>query len=79
MLIQLIGRIQLERIEDKIDPGTMNKFKSVLGQLKKRRDSEAHTHLRGTTTTIDAPSKTIKNFHDVYTALICFEKEIRKI
>jgi len=79
MLIQLIGRIQLEKIEKKIDPTAFHKFKSLLGQLKRSRDDEAHTHLKGVTRKIDAPSKTLKNFHNIYQGLICFENELRKL
>lgn len=79
MLVQLVGVIQLESIENKIDPTTFQNFKSVLGLLKIRRDNEAHSHLKGIARTIDAPSVTLNNCLDVYQGLKCFEDEIRKL
>lgn len=77
MLIYVIGLINVERIEMKMDPLTMNRFEATLGALKKSRDAEAHTHLKGITRVINAPSITLAQFGDVYDGLKFIEKLLR--
>jgi hypothetical protein len=79
MLMSLIGLIALEAIEKRIDQTKLQNFKSSLGNLRNYRDGEAHTHLKGVTRRLDAPSVTITNFQYVYEGLKCFEKELRKL
>jgi hypothetical protein len=69
MLIRLIGLIHVERIESKMDASLRPRFEAALEALKIARNAEAHTHIKGVTRTINAPSVTIAHFHDVYAGL----------
>jgi hypothetical protein len=77
MLIRLIGLISVERIEGSVDPAKHVSFKSTLGTLKVLRDSVAHTHLKGVTRTLDAPSVTIRGFQRVYEGLLDLDRAMR--
>jgi hypothetical protein len=77
MLIQLIGLVNVERIERTVDPIKRDRLKSTLSSLKKVRDPEAHTHIKGVTPVINAPSVTIVQFQPVYDGLIEFDRVIR--
>jgi len=50
---------------------------AALTSLKTQRNTEAHTHLRGTTRTINAPSVTIAQFQPLYEGLMEFGRVIR--
>ena len=76
MLIQVIGIVGVEKVEAKIDPVIDSVFRSNLGSLKNIRDSEAHTHLKGFTRTIDAPSVTIAKFNPIYLGLKEYDRVI---
>lgn len=78
MLIRLIGLIAFEKIENKISPSKLQKLKGALTILKKARNSQAHTHLKGVLTSIDAPSVTKNNFTLVYDGLKEFDQVLRK-
>ena len=75
MLIRLVGLVNVERIESKMDAVLKLKFASTLDALKRARDSEAHTHIKGVARVINAPSITIAQFQDVYAGL----KEVEKL
>ena len=77
MIIHVVGLINVERIEKKIDPRTMSQFDATLKALKKARDAEAHTHLKGVTRIVNAPSFTIAQFSDVYEGLRCMEQLLK--
>lgn len=77
MLIQLIGIINVERLEIKVDALKRDSLKSELGNLKEMRNKMAHTHIKGITTHIDSPSITIRRFNVVYDGLKDFELIIR--
>lgn len=77
MLMQLLGIINLEKLEHNLDIVKFHLMKSTLDTLKTCRDSEAHTHLKGTTKRLDAPSVTQSRFHVVYDGLEDFEDCIR--
>ena len=77
MLIHLVGLINVERIEKKIDPLTMSRLDATLRALKKARDAEAHTHLKGVTRNVNAPSLTLAQFTDVYEGLKCMERILK--
>jgi len=62
MLIIVIGLHGVERIERHADPVKLQAMKSMLGTLKRPRDTAAHTHIVKVTTTMDAPSVTIRKF-----------------
>lgn len=69
MLINLIGLINVERLEKNVDQVAFAKLKSALGLLRVPRNIEAHTHIKGMTRTIDSPSVTLRNFHDIFEGL----------
>lgn len=77
MLIKLIGLINVERIERKMDAGKFQRLQSTLSALKTARDAEAHTHIKGITRNINAPSITLRQFNDVYDGLAEVDKVIR--
>jgi hypothetical protein len=77
MLIKLLGIINVERIERKMDAGKFQRFQSTLSALKTARDAEAHTHIKGITRSINAPSITLRQFNDVYDGLAEVDMVIR--
>jgi hypothetical protein len=79
MLIQIIGIINVEKLEQVFDEHKFTQMTSSLGELKQRRDDQAHTHIKGTTLTIDAPSVTKKRFQNVYEGLKDIESRIYKM
>lgn len=79
MLIKLLGIIKVEKLEIRVDPVKFQKLKSTLGSLKRPRNIQAHTHLRGATMTLDAPSITKRNFMTVYNGLKEFEEKIKNL
>lgn len=79
MLIQVIGIINVERLEDNLDRTKLDMMKSTLATLKECRDKQAHTHLKDTTMIIDAPSVTQSRFQIVYDGLKDIESCIRKM
>jgi len=79
MLISLIGFIYVEKLERKVDKTKFQNLKPALGALKTYRDVEAHTHIKGVTKRLDAPSATISKFFTVYDGLKDFEQNLRKI
>lgn len=79
MLIRLIGLIEFEKLENKIDQSKLAKFKAALSTLKSERDREAHTYVKGVTKTISAPSVIQSLFQDVDTGLSEFEARMKSI
>jgi len=79
MLIQVMGIIDVERLERQLDPVKLQLMQSALETLKKCRDSEAHTHLKGATKTLDAPSITESRFLMVYEGLKDIENHVTKL
>lgn len=77
MLIQLLGLIAVEKIEKRVDQVKRMQLTATLGALKTVRDSEAHTHIKGTTRYINAPSVTLNQFPTVYDGLIEYDRVIR--
>jgi hypothetical protein len=78
MLISLIGLVMVERLENQLDQTKHLLFKSTLGSLKVVRDSAAHTHLKGATRTLDAPSVALRNFQKVYDGLLDIDQAMRR-
>ncbi len=78
MLIQLVGIINVEKLEKNVDSTKQLKLKAVLSALKTARDSEAHTHIKGVTKSINAPSVTLSQFPTIYDGLTAFDEAIRK-
>jgi hypothetical protein len=78
MLIQLLGIINVERIEKSIDQGKRTKFTAALDGLKSIRNQEAHTHIKGVTRRINAPSVTLGEFSALYDGLLEFETALKR-
>ena len=79
MLMKTVGMICLERLESRIDQKKFDVMKAALGALKDYRNKEAHTHLKGVTTTLAAPSLTKQKFLQVYEGLKDLELELRRL
>ena len=69
LLVNVIGLVNVEKLEVKIDQIKYSKLKAALTNLKACRNREAHTHLKGVARSIDAPSVIKRNFIDVYEGL----------
>lgn len=78
MLIRLLGLVNVERIERQVDARKRSGLEGALGSLKAVRDAEAHTHLKGTTRRLNAPSFTITQFKPLYEGLVEFDMKIRR-
>lgn len=74
MLTHVVGLKNVEQIERRSDPMKLQRLKSALGALKQSRDSLAHTYLKDTAITLDAPSVTKARFTDVYDGLVELER-----
>jgi hypothetical protein len=79
MLSRVIGLVEFEKIESKIDPRILAKFKAALATLKQERDREAHSYVKGTTKTLSAPSVILSLFNDVDVGLKEFEIHVKSI
>lgn len=77
MLIDLVGIVNVERIERRADQSKRLKMEAALKHIKASRDPEAHTYIKGTTRTIDAPSLTYSKFVDIYEGLQEIERVCR--
>ena len=78
MLIQLLGIINVERIEKCVDQNKRLNLMATLEALKKVRDAEAHTHIKGVTRQINAPSVTLGQFTALYDGLVEFDATLRR-
>ena len=79
MLIQVLGIVNVERLEQTYNQNKFDQMSSSLGSLKKRRDDQAHTYIKGTTQIIDAPSLTRSRFEKAYDGLKDIETCVRKL
>ncbi len=79
LLIQLIGLINFEKLESKMDSSKLQLLISSLETLTQIRNSLAHTHIKGVTTQINSPSITLSQFSNVYNGLKEAEKALRSI
>jgi hypothetical protein len=79
VLMRVIGLKEIEKIESLMSPANLTLLQSTLDNLKKIRDRIAHTHITGSTLTIDAPTITINNFNNVYTSLKEYERILKKL
>lgn len=77
MLIRLLGLVNVEHIEARVDSVKRDRMTAALSSLKQQRNTEAHTHLRGVTRAINAPSVTITQLDPVYEGLREFDRIIR--
>ncbi len=78
MLISILGIIKVEKLEGKLDSVKFTLLKSSLVTLTKCRNDEAHTHIKGVTKTIDAPSVTQTRFTAVFEGLKNLESCMRR-
>jgi hypothetical protein len=78
MMIRVVGMSAVEKIERKVDATKQAQLKATLGALVAVRNAEAHTHVKGVTKSINAPSATMKQFVAAYEGLREYEKAIRK-
>ena len=76
MLIQLLGLLNVERLEGQVDSLRFAAMKAALLTLKVQRDPEAHTHIK-ITRTINAPSVTLTQLMPIYDGLRDFESRIK--
>lgn len=80
VLVLLIGTKKIEELEKKVDPYKFQNLKSELGNLKKVRNSAAHTHFQiGVTPNFDAPSITLKRVQRVYDGLENIESVLLRL
>ena len=79
MLMQVIGLISLEKIESRVDQTKLDHMKAALNALKTQRDPVAHTHIKGITLRVDAPSIIKQRFVDVYEGLKNIEHELKRL
>ncbi|WP_286797298.1 hypothetical protein [Psychrobacter sp. UBA6291] len=79
MLSSVIGFMNIERLEKKLDASKNALLLSALGTLKNIRNAEAHTHLKGVTRHVDSPSITLKLFSQVFNGLKDIEIKLKLI
>jgi hypothetical protein len=79
MLIQTIGIIKLEKLERKLDAAKFQRMQATLKSLRDSRDSEAHTHIRGVTKRLNAPSVTRNSFLIIYEGLRDIDDKLRRM
>ena len=78
MLLQVMGIINVERLERNLGGPGLDEMKAALTMLKTNRDEHAHKHVDGTMR-IDAPSVTQRRFQAVYYGLKGIESYIRRM
>jgi hypothetical protein len=76
MLRGFIGITCLEMLEAKLDTVKFTRMESHLGALKDARNPVAHTHLRGVTARLDAPSVTRNRFSHIYDGLVDIDSKL---
>lgn len=79
MLIRLVGLINVEALEKALDPVKISALSGALATLKQQRNTEAHTHIKGLTKTINAPSVTLAQLAPVYEGLLEIDRRMRKL
>ncbi len=77
MLRGFMGIANLEVMEAKLDEGKFLRMQSQLSALKVIRDSAAHTHLKGITTSLEAPSATLNRFNHIYEGLDDIDRKLK--
>jgi hypothetical protein len=78
MLVRLLGLVNVEYIEARVNQGKHDAMTAALASLTTQRNVEAHTHVKGTTRHINAPSVTLAQFQPLYDGLMEFDRVIRK-
>ncbi|MGA7678018.1 MAG: hypothetical protein WCA51_06565 [Dehalococcoidia bacterium] len=75
----MVGIINVERLENKLNKTKFDLMKSTINTLKTYRDEEAHTHLKDDTKRLDAPSVTLNRLQLIYDGLKDIDDCIRKM
>lgn len=78
MIIQLLGLVNVERIEKRVNQTKQAHLIATLSALKLVRNAEAHTHIKGVTRNINAPSVTLNQFPALYGGLIEIDAVMRR-
>jgi hypothetical protein len=79
LLIELIGLVNLERLETMADPAKVANLYADLSHLHPLRNTEAHTHINGIIRNIDAPTVTRARLDRIYDGLVEIEITLYKI
>lgn len=79
MVVQVIGYSNFAKVERKIDALKLEQFLSALANLKNFRHQLAHTHSKGVTASIPAPSVIKNNFIFSSEGIREFEIAMRKL
>ena len=77
MLVRLLGLVNVEYIEARVNQTKQAAMIAALSALTTQRNVEAHTHVKGTTRHINAPSVTLAQFQPLYNGLKEFDRVIR--
>jgi len=78
MLIQLIGLVDIEKIEKNMGEADVEQFRQLLKTLKGQRNKLAHTHLkRKYPIQVFSPSRTISEFEKVYIYLVRYQEALK--
>ena len=78
MLIQVMGIVNIERLEGSIDSVKLQMMKTEFGHLKPDRNIHSHTHIRGTPR-IDSPTVTTRRFKNIYSCLKDIERCVKRM
>jgi hypothetical protein len=76
MLVRLLGVIDLQQLEKTVDPVLSAKLRANLRSLTTSRNTLAHSYVKGTTMSIDAPSLTLARFSEICSGLREYESKI---
>jgi hypothetical protein len=79
MLVNLLGIINVEKLEILVDNTVFIPMQGSLGLLKSHRDPHAHSYVKGTLPYIKSPSWTKQQFIHVYKGLKNIEYSIRQL
>lgn len=80
MLFKLIGLIELEKIEKRLErTGQISILSANLTNLVGTRNDAAHTYLKGITRTYNAPSVALGYFRSIYPIIIALDTELRNL
>ena len=79
MLVQVIGLVKVEELEQAFDQPKFQAMQASLGNLRVERNNQAHTYLDGITQTVFAPSVINSHFQNVYNGLKDVEKCVRRL
>jgi len=77
MLIHLLGLINVEKVKKRVDQKKQAQLKVTLAALTTVRNSQAHTHTKGTMQSINAPSVTLSQIPPLYDGLKEYDRTIR--